>query len=92
MTSIAVSASHVKARLGNTEILHDVSLALPQGRWTSIVGPNGAGKSTLLKVLAGLLPHQGTVELLGQPLQSYPARQRAQRLACLGQCEAAGED
>ena len=92
MTSIAVSASHVKARLGNTEILHDVSLALPQGRWTSIVGPNGAGKSTLLKVLAGLLPHQGTVELLGQPLQSYPARQRAQRLAWLGQSEAAGDD
>jgi iron complex transport system ATP-binding protein len=92
MTSIAVDACSIRARLGNAEILHDVSLALPAGRWTSIVGPNGAGKSTLLKVLAGLLPHQGSVALLGQPLSSYSARARAQRLAWLGQNESAGDD
>ena len=92
MSSIAVHARSIRARLGNVEILHDVSLALPQGRWSSIVGPNGAGKSTLLKVLAGLLPHQGSVALLGQPLTSYPARQRAQRLAWLGQNESAADD
>jgi iron complex transport system ATP-binding protein len=56
------------------------------------VGPNGAGKSTLLKVLAGLLPYQGSVELQGQPLTSYPPRQRAQRLAWLGQNESAADD
>ncbi|TXT36670.1 MAG: iron complex transport system ATP-binding protein [Comamonadaceae bacterium] len=92
MKKIAICADSIRARLGNVEILHDVSLALPQGRWTSIVGPNGAGKSTLLKVLAGLLPHQGSVALLGQPLHSYPARQRAKALAWLGQNEAAGDD
>ena len=92
MNKIAVHARSISGRLGNAEILHDVSLALPQGRWTSIVGPNGAGKSTLLKVLAGLLPHQGSVALLGQALHSYPARQRAQTLAWLGQNEAAGDD
>jgi iron complex transport system ATP-binding protein len=92
MTSIAINACSISARLGNAEILHDVSLALPQGRWTSIVGPNGAGKSTLLKVLAGLLPHLGQVALLGQPLTAYPARERAKRLAWLGQNEAAGDD
>ena len=92
MTSIAIHARSIRARLGNTEILHNVTLALPAGRWTSIIGPNGAGKSTLLKVLADLLPHQGSVVLLGQPLQSYPARQRAQRLAWLGQNESAGDD
>jgi len=92
MTPIAVSASHIFASFGNTEILHDVSLALPAGRWSSIVGPNGAGKSTLLKVLAGLLPCQGQVVLLGQPLHSYPARARAQTLAWLGQNESAADD
>ena len=92
MNSIALSAHAITARLGNVEILHGLSLALPQGRWSSIVGPNGAGKSTLLKVLAGLLPHQGQVELLGQPLHAVPARQRAQRLAWLGQNEATAED
>jgi len=92
MNSIAINAHSVRARLGNTEILHDISLAIPQGRWTSIVGPNGAGKSTLLKVLAHLLPHTGTVTLLGQPLASLPGRVRAQQLAWLGQNESTGDD
>lgn len=90
--SIAVSASSIRASLGNVEILHDIDLSLPAGRWTSIVGPNGAGKSTLLKVLAALLPHTGTVTLLGQALATLPRRQRAQQLAWLGQNEATGDD
>lgn len=92
MTSIAVHADSVSARLGNAEILHDVSLAIPAGRWTSIVGPNGAGKSTLLKVLAGLLPHTGSVFLLGKPIAQWSGRQRAQRLSWLGQNEASADD
>ena len=69
MNAIAINARHISARLGSADILHYLSLDLPAGRWTSIVGPNGAGKSTLLKVLAGLLPHSGSVQLLGQPLE-----------------------
>ncbi len=92
MNSIAIHAHSVRARLGNAEILHDISLAIPQGRWTTIVGPNGAGKSTLLKVLAHLLPHSGTVTLLGQPLASLPGRVRARQLAWLGQNESTGDD
>jgi iron complex transport system ATP-binding protein len=72
--------------------LQDVTLALQAGRWTSIVGPNGAGKSTLLKVLAGLLPYQGLVTLLDRPLAEWSPRQRAQRLAWLGQNEASADD
>lgn len=92
MNAIAINARHISARLGSADILHDLSLDLPAGRWTSIVGPNGAGKSTLLKVLAGLLPHAGSVELLGQPLEKIPARQRAQRMAWLGQNESSADD
>ena len=66
--SVAVSARGIRAKIGNVEVLHDISVGFPAGRWTSIVGPNGAGKSTLLKVLANLLPHAGEVLLLGQPL------------------------
>ena len=92
INSIAVHACCVRARLGNTQVLNGIDLALPSGRWTSIVGPNGAGKSTLLKALAGLLPHTGTVSLLGQPLATLPGRVRAQQLAWLGQNESTGED
>lgn len=90
--AIALQAENIRASIGHNQILHGITLGLPQGRWTSIVGPNGAGKSTLLKVLAGLLPHSGTVTLLGQPLQRLPGRVRARQLAWLGQNESAGDD
>lgn len=92
MNAIAIGARHISARIGKHAILHGIDLALPEGRWTSIVGPNGAGKSTLLKVLAGLLPARGEVALLGQPLHAIPARERACLLAWLGQSEGAAED
>ncbi|MDD5028880.1 MAG: ABC transporter ATP-binding protein, partial [Rhodoferax sp.] len=92
MKSVAIDASCISASLGNVEILQGLSVTLPRARWSSIVGPNGAGKSTLLKVLAGLLPHTGSVSLLGQPMAQMPARQRAQTLAWLGQSEATSDD
>ncbi|APW37702.1 ABC transporter [Rhodoferax koreense] len=92
---IALQARGLTARLGQAEVLHGIDLALPRGRWTSVVGPNGAGKSTLLKALAGLLPrdhHGGSVHLLGQSLADLPARQRARQMAWLGQNEGSAED
>jgi iron complex transport system ATP-binding protein len=73
-------------------VLHGVSLDIASGQWTSIVGPNGAGKSTLLKVLAGVLPHTGTVSLLGHPIHDLPHRARARQLAWLGQNETSADD
>ena len=90
--SVACCARNIKARLENVEVLSDISIDFPRARWTSIVGPNGAGKSTLLKVLAGLIPYTGAVELLGQPVQAMPAKQRARQLAWLGQNEASADD
>ena len=92
INSVAICARSISASLGNVEVLHDISLVLPLARWTSIVGPNGAGKSTLLKVLAGLLPHQGEVALLGRPLVGMRGRERAQQLSWLGQNEGSADD
>ena len=92
---IALSATNIRASVHGRTILHDVSAQLRAGTWTSVVGPNGAGKSSLLKVLGGLWPvHalQGEVSLLGHPLARWPRRERAQRLAWLGQGEAVTED
>jgi iron complex transport system ATP-binding protein len=88
----AMEARGLSVRLGDAGILHDITLALPRARWTSIVGPNGAGKSTLLKALTGLLPYRGTADLMGRPLPNWPHRQRAQHLSWLGQNEASGDD
>ena len=43
------------------EILHDVSLSIPQNGMTALVGPSGSGKSTLLNIL-GILDNYDTGE------------------------------
>ena len=88
----ALQADHISAKLSNTPVLHDISVQFEAGRWTSIVGPNGAGKSTLLKVLAGVLPHEGHVELFGEVMSQIAPRVRAKKLAWLGQNEASADD
>jgi len=92
MNQSAICAQAIRASLGNIEVLHGIDLDLPVGRWTSIVGPNGAGKSTLLKALAGLLPHEGEVSLLGCPPGHFRGRQKARHLAWLGQNESSADD
>ncbi len=90
--SPALGARAIGARLGSAQVLHGIDLVIAQARWTSIVGPNGAGKSTLLKVLAGLLPYAGQVTLMGQPLTTLAARERARQLSWLGQNEGSADD
>ncbi|WP_353233304.1 ABC transporter ATP-binding protein [Diaphorobacter ruginosibacter] len=93
--SLALEARNVRVQAGEREILHGVDLKIPSGRWTSIVGPNGAGKSTLLKAVSGLLRHVGAqarIELMGRPLHGISGRERARRMAWLGQNEVAMEE
>ena len=39
--------------------LAPVTLAIPQGRFVSLIGPSGCGKSTLFNIIAGLLEPSG---------------------------------
>jgi NitT/TauT family transport system ATP-binding protein len=53
----------------------DVTLAIGEGEFVSVVGPTGCGKSTLLNVAAGLLnPSSGSVRVLGEPLAGINRR------------------
>lgn len=51
----AIHFQHVDYRIGDIEILKDITGSFPQGRITTLVGPSGAGKSTLLKLCNGLI-------------------------------------
>ena len=47
--------------------LDDISLAVEDGEFLSIVGPSGCGKTTLLNIMAGLLAYEeGTVRIDGK--------------------------
>lgn len=66
-------------------VLRGIDLEIPAGSVTVIAGPNGCGKSTFLKVLAGILPPQGSVCLDGIPLMDMEPQARAQHIAMLPQ-------
>jgi len=51
---------------GGTEVLRDISFAVPVGQSMAVIGANGAGKSTLLKIITGVLaPSAGRIEQHG---------------------------
>lgn len=50
-------------------VLHDITLHIPQGKVTALVGQSGCGKTTLLRLLEGFYdPTAGTVSVGGVPL------------------------
>jgi len=51
------------------QALCDINLTVGLGETVSIIGPNGAGKSTLLLHLNGIMRSDGTVRILGVPLE-----------------------
>jgi NitT/TauT family transport system ATP-binding protein len=54
---------------GSYTAVRDVTLAIGDGEFVSVVGPTGCGKSTLLNVAAGLLrPTSGVTRVFGEPL------------------------
>jgi len=73
-------------RVGNKELISDISASFTPGGLHLIVGPNGAGKSTLVKVLARLLrPQSGTVEYEGVDVGHASEAELAKRRAVLSQ-------
>lgn len=52
----------IHLRIGQTEILSHVDLAVAPGEIVTLIGPNGAGKTSLVRVALGLTqPDRGTV-------------------------------
>ena len=55
---------------GEVEAVRDVSFAVTEGAFVSLVGPSGCGKSTLLSAIAGLEPLSGgSIRIDGQPVE-----------------------
>ena len=62
MTSIKLTANDIHAGYADKEILHGVTIEIPENKISVILGSNGSGKSTMLKTFCRLLaPKTGQV-------------------------------
>lgn len=73
-------AERLSVRLGRTDVLRGVDVAVAPGRVLGVLGPSGAGKSTLFRILAGeLSPDSGRVWLGTDDVTRRPLWYRAAR-------------
>jgi iron complex transport system ATP-binding protein len=82
----------LKVYRGPCEVLSNLTIDIPKGKWTSIVGPNGAGKSSLLQGIADILPITGTITIDNVNLQDINRKARAKTIAWLAQNNDAAEE
>ena len=81
-----LAADRVSIDYGEHPIVQELTLAIPDGKITTIIGPNGCGKSTLLRGLARLRPaRSGSVVLDGQQIHHWSTVEVARRMGLLGQ-------
>ena len=76
--SSILSVSDLNVYYGESHILRNVDLTIPEGEMVCLIGRNGVGKTTFLKTIIGLLQQKsGKILYQSQPLQSQPPYQRA---------------
>ena len=90
--SAIIKAQNICVSINDKEIVHNLSLEIPEGKVTAIIGPNGCGKSTTLKALSRILPYKGSVTFKGNEMSALSQREFAKSLAILTQSPQAPSD
>ena len=71
---------------GSSEILHGISMTLPQGSYTAFVGPSGSGKSTIARLIASLWDvDSGSIEIGGVNIKDLSLEEYNRRVAYVSQ-------
>jgi branched-chain amino acid transport system ATP-binding protein len=74
----ALRLSGVRAGYGDTVVLEDIDLSLPDRGTLAVLGRNGVGKTTLLATIMGHTTfHAGRIEFRGRPVGRLPVYERA---------------
>jgi ABC-type multidrug transport system ATPase subunit/pSer/pThr/pTyr-binding forkhead associated (FHA) protein len=74
---VSLIADDLTVTVKNTQLIDDISFALPEGSLLAVIGPSGCGKSTLLRAVTGLRPAtQGRVRYDGRDLYADYAELR----------------
>lgn len=65
-------AKDIGVRLGDNQVLRDLTFTARPGELTAIVGPNGSGKTTLLRALTGDVEFDGAISLSQHDIRTTP--------------------
>lgn len=77
MTTIDIELLSVSKQFGANRIVDDISLAIPKGKFVSILGPSGCGKTTTLNMIAGFeAPSSGQIRIRGRDQEGVPPEAR----------------
>lgn len=71
MSKTILKVKNLKVKLGEEEIIRNLSFEVKEGEFLVFLGPNGAGKSTLMRAILGLIPFEGEVVWLRKLKISY---------------------
>ncbi len=73
-----LNIQQINAYYGDSQILEDVSLSVPQEQIVCLLGRNGVGKTTLMKTIMGVVKtRQGKIELDGTDVTTARTSRRA---------------
>lgn len=71
----AIDLQNLDISYGDTKVVFDVNLAIPEGESFALVGESGSGKSTILRAIAGLAPDwTGSISVMGKPRSHHVDR------------------
>ena len=74
---VAIELEGVSKHFGKAAAVHDVSLAIGEGEFFSLLGPSGCGKTTTLRMIAGFeVPDEGRILLQGRDGTAVAANRR----------------
>ncbi len=70
----------------DTEVLHGVSMKIPEGSFVALVGPSGSGKSTIARLIASLWDvTDGSISIGGSDIRNIPQEAYADKVAFVSQ-------
>ena len=73
-----LTISNMSACYGESSVIRNLNLEVPDGKIVCLIGRNGVGKSTTLKSIMGLVKTpEGTIELEGKNMMKLPVYDRA---------------